>query len=138
MTSLGTGKADPAQKGSAVSAIEGVAALTSLMDDCGALVETMLQWMSSGPTQSKIDRELGDLGGDFIGGKELLHYARYNVALDDETVNQQLKIGVGKARLASLSKMDAPENMDTLHEIGRAAAKTQIRGDHFPARFDLA
>jgi hypothetical protein len=37
------------------------------MDDCAALVETLMQWMSASPTAREIDREIGDLrGGHFV------------------------------------------------------------------------
>ena len=38
------------------------------MDDCAALVETMMQWMSKSPTARVIDREVGDLGQDLMAG----------------------------------------------------------------------
>jgi len=45
--------------------------------------------------------------------------------LDDEVVE-------------SLSAMDAPANMETLHRLGQVAARRDIRADHFPKAFDLS
>jgi uncharacterized protein len=33
--------------------------------------------------------------------------------------------------------MDKPGNMESLADIGRAAAKEQVKADHFPPAFDL-
>jgi hypothetical protein len=33
--------------------------------------------------------------------------------------------------------MDNPANMDELVEIGRIAAKKQVKPEHFPANFDV-
>lgn len=48
LVSVGTGDADPQQAPATIAAAGAIQSLLSLLDDCGALVETMLQWMSSG------------------------------------------------------------------------------------------
>jgi len=50
VVSVGTGAADPAVRRSEVAAAQALRALVSLMDDCAALQETLLQWMSKSPT----------------------------------------------------------------------------------------
>jgi hypothetical protein len=37
----------------------------------------------------------------------------------------------------NLSAMDAPENMDALHRLGVAAGRRDVKGEHFPDRFNL-
>ncbi len=137
LVSVGTGSADPSISPSRLAVEGAVKSLMGLMDDCGALVETMMQWMSQSPTARVIDRELGTLDGDLLGGAPLLTYQRYNVSLARDDV-LQLKPGLSKATLASLPKMDVPDNLTTLRELGDIAAARQVRPDHFPARFDLA
>ena len=41
-------------------------------------------------------------------------------------------------QINSLSEMDAPENMDILHEIGVLAAKRDVKEDNFPLNFNLS
>ena len=50
LVSVGTGTADPSISPSRLAAEGAVKSLLGLMDDCGALVETMMQWMSESPT----------------------------------------------------------------------------------------
>ena len=59
LLSVGTGKADSNVKQSGMAAKHAIKALSSLMDDCATMQETLLQWMSSSPTAKTIDRELG-------------------------------------------------------------------------------
>lgn len=137
LVSLGTGSKtlalDPREVMDMKAAELGVRGLASLMDDASALNELMLQWMSSSATAHEIDREVGDLSGDILGGgKPLLTYLRYDVKFDDPA----LKDTLSAEQLKSIAEMDRADNMDKLVEIGKAAAG-RIADSHFPAGFDI-
>jgi uncharacterized protein len=136
LVSIGTGMVDPRVRKANLPAEHGVKALLALMSDCASLQETLVQWMSSSPTARKIDRELGDLGHDVLGGTPLLSYLRFNVDLTSESV-KQLDPALTDKKIAGLSEMDDPENMQILHALGTAAAARDMHADHFPLRFDL-
>jgi predicted acylesterase/phospholipase RssA len=136
VVSIGTGSADPSRKSSRVAAKAGITALTSLMDDCAALVETLMQWLSNSEDAGVIDGEVGNLSGDLIAGAPTFSYRRYQVELTRAGVDA-LKAGVDDKTLASLSEMDRPANLDLLKELGELAAKRGVRKAHFPAVFDL-
>jgi hypothetical protein len=106
------------------------------MEDAGTLQETLLQWMSASPTARSIDRELGDLQHDLVAGKPLISYLRYNVDLAASAVHA-LNPAIDQGKIESLTAMDAPENMDTLHELGRLAGERDVRSNDFPSSFDL-
>ncbi len=137
LVSLGTGTADPEVKKTNVTAKHAINALMSLMEDCAQMQETMLQWMSSSPTAKTIDRELGDLRHDLVSGAPLLSYLRYNVDLRKASVQSLLPDLADDEQIESLSNMDAPENMVTLHGLGIAAAEREIRSIDFASNFDL-
>ncbi len=138
LVSLGTGSKALALESKEVmdmkAAEVGLRGLTSLMDDASALNELLLQWMSSSATARLIDREIGDLSGDILGGgKPLLTYLRYDVKFDDALLKDKLS----PEQLASIAEMDRPDNMDKLVEIGKAAADL-IDDKHFGHVFDIA
>jgi hypothetical protein len=137
IVSVGSGAADPSRAPSRIAAKGAIRALFSLMDDCAALVETMMQWMSSSPTAQGIDGEVGDLRNDFVAGAPLLSYVRYNVTLTEEEV-AALRPGLTPRRIALLSEMDNPDNLDVLLELGEAAAERKIKAEDLPSTFDLA
>jgi hypothetical protein len=83
LVSVGTGASDPSRAPSQIAAEGAIKALLGLMDDCAALVETVMQWMSSTSTVRVIDREIGDLRGDQMAGSPVLSYLRYDVALTE-------------------------------------------------------
>jgi predicted acylesterase/phospholipase RssA len=112
-------------------------ALASLMNDCDAMNQTMLQWMSRSPTAWTIDREIGDLQNDVLGGKELFSYLRYNVVLDRDWLKDNLKVDLKASEVKGLQEMDKPKNMSRLALLGGIAAQSQIHPTHFPAQFDM-
>jgi uncharacterized protein len=97
----------------------------------------LLQWMSSSRTARQIDRELGDLGQDLAGSVPALSYLRYNVDLGADSVRALDPVPPEANRIASLSAMDAPENMSYLHKLGVLAAARDVNAADFPAGFDL-
>lgn len=137
LVSVGTGAADPAVKAAAITALQAVGSLLALMSDCATLQETILQWMSSSPTARQIDRELGDLGHDLVAGVPLLSYLRYNVDLSKASVQSLDPSLTDSETIESLSAMDAPENMATLHKLGALAAERDVKSQDFASRFDL-
>jgi uncharacterized protein len=120
------------------AAAQGLRALTSLMDDCARTNQAMLQWLTDCLTPWQIDRALGDMRLDSRSGPQLATYVRYNVLLEPAWLSSTLKVEFTGDRLAQLRKMDNPANMIAVAELGRDAAKVQVKSEHFPPAFDLA
>ena len=141
LVSIGTGAQDIRMSAKEVmkmsSAKVSLQALMSLMNDCDAMNQTILQWMSRSPTAWKIDRDLGDLGGDVLGGRELFSYLRYNVVLDRDWLKQNLAVDLKSSEVKGLQELDKPKNLSKLALLGTAASHIQVQPDHFPAQFNL-
>jgi len=136
VVSVGTGRGNPGKEPTWITAKGAMQSLLSLMDDAGALVETMAQWLSKGDTHRQVDLEIGALGNDFIGGAPQFTYARYDLSLQRNAVDA-LKPGIGNDVLESLTAMDEPKNMPLLKEVADLDAARKVAGKHFPAVFDL-
>ncbi len=111
--------------------------LLALMSDCDWLGQTMLQWFSDSPTAAIINREIGDLKDDFLGGQKFLSYLRYNIRFDSSWLKENLEIEMDEGLVRSLMAMDQPKNLTTLAELGMIAAQKQMKPEHFPSGFDL-
>ena len=138
IVSVGTGSADPGVKHQKLPAAQAVVALLSLMDDSANLQETILQWMSSSSTAKHVDRELGALQHDLVSNAPLPSYLRYNVDLSRDTVMALDPTLRNKKKIADLTVMDAPKNMETLHHLGVLAGERDVRSDDFATQFDLS
>ena len=108
-----------------------------MMDDCNALSETLLQWMSHSPVAKEIDSEIGDLAGDCLAPEPLLTYMRYNAVLSGPGVEAEIGLKLSEEKAKKISSMDIPENMPDLAEIGMKLANKIVQPEHFPAGFDL-
>ena len=136
VVSVGTGSDSPDIKRSRVTALDGVNALSGLMDDCASLVETMMQWMSSSVVARAIDGEIENLAGDLLGGSAQFHYLRYNVMLTPRGL-ETLGVNIPPKQMATLPDMDNVGNLELLQKVGESAAAHQILPGHFSAVFDL-
>jgi len=138
VVSVGTGRSNPSVDSSLFAAQHAGRSLLSLMNDAADLNETILQWLSSSRTSRVIDREVGKLSKDQLGGADQISYARYNAELDGEWLRKHAKVKIDDARAAALGAMDQPSNVPLLLEIGRAVGKRHVKAADFPACFDVA
>lgn len=120
-----------------VAAEQGLRSLQSLMDDCGRVNQGMLQWLTNCLTPWTIDRAVGDMKLDSQGGPQLATYARYNVLLEQDWLKTTVKLDLTPDAVEKIAAMDDPNNLNELADIGRLAAKAQIKSEHFPASFDV-
>jgi hypothetical protein len=138
LVSIGTGVGDPAVKRANLPAEQAIKGLIALMSDCASLQEIVLQWMSMSSTARTINREVGNLQHDLIGGNPHLSYLRYNVDLRPESVAALDPSSRDAAVIQSLTSMDAPENMAILHRLGVLAGERDVREDDFQTTFNLS
>ncbi len=109
--------------------------LLSLMDDCSALNEILMQWLSDSPTARLIDREIGDLGDDVLADAPLLSYLRYDPPLELDWIAENLpELKLDQKRLEALRRLDEPDSLGLLAEIGDAAGRLVAR-EHFTDAF---
>ena len=110
-------------------------AAVQLMGDASELNQTVLQWMSRSPMARPIDTQIDRLTGDQLGPQPLITYLRYNVDLEQRAL---LDVGLDYSsdRVSSLCGMSEVKNIAELDKIGKAAAKAQVKDEHFPLAFD--
>lgn len=107
-----------------------------LISDASLQTQLLLQALSRSPTPWPIDAEVGDLTGDVISGSPLLHYLRFDGLLEPDTF-QQLDLGYLTPKLEQLRDLANGAGVADLLEVGRAAARSQVKESHFPAAFDI-
>ena len=140
--SIGTGQYKQPRPAKAVmadpAALQGVAALQSLMDDCERMNRATVQWLTNCLTPSIIDRAVGDMKLDSQNGPQLATFVRYNAILEQAWLKTELGVDLTADKLEQIRRMDDPSNMDDLVDLGRKAAAKLVKPAHLPAAFDLA
>jgi hypothetical protein len=121
-----------------LTALQGVTALQSLMDDCERMNRATLQWLTDCLTPSIVDRAVGDMRLDSQNGPQLASYVRYNVVVEQDWLKNELEVDFAPSKIEQIRRMDDPSNMKDLEALGQSAAERQVKSEHFPAAFDLA
>lgn len=138
LVSVGTGFAKIRRKVEECVGIAGVkwapVVPAMLMDDADIHNQLLLQYMSNSPTARTINSEFGDLSGDLLCSKPLLHYIRYDVKLEQNELNE---LGFSKVIAEKIREMSDAKNKEVLRDIGLAAGKIIVKDEHFPKVFDL-
>ena len=141
IVSVGTGRYEQPRPAQAIiadaAALQGLAALQSLMDDCERMNRATLQWLTYCLTPWLVDRAVGDMRLDSQAGPQLATYVRYNVLLEHDWLKSELGVDLTPDKIEQIRKMDDPSNMSDLAEFGRLAAAKQVKPEHLPAGFDL-
>jgi Patatin-like phospholipase len=142
IVSVGTGQYRQPRPAQAVvsdlAALQGLAALQSLMDDCERMNRATLQWLTNCLTPWLIDRAVGDMKLDSQAGPQLATYVRYNAVLEQAWLKTELGVDLAADKIEQIRKMDDPSNLSDLADLGRLAAAKQVKPEHLPAGFDLA
>jgi uncharacterized protein len=137
LVSVGTGSKDPSLGKSSTAATHAIGALVSVLEDCAAMQQMLLQWLSRSGTARPIDLEVGDLRDDLLGGRALLSYYRYDVELTPVSVRALAPEMRNLGQIKSLSEMDSPQNMGVLHHLGVQAGLRDVDEAHFSPTFAL-
>ena len=141
MVSLGTGAFDEPKPPPVPGPVgDAFRAFFSLMNDNQKLIRQLMQWMSEGPTASRIDGEVGDLSQDLLGGAPLLSYVRYDADLTPRGVGpllSRLPVKPTPGQLETLHEMDNATNVPFLWEVGRTTGRDRLDEAHFPVAFDI-
>lgn len=111
------------------------------MQDASWQNQLILQWLSNSPTDFGIDEEIGDLRDDHISGnmsKDLLLYLRYNMWLDNETLEPLMGKKYSSQEIEALVEMSNAPGRFELNEIGLKSAAATVKVEHFPDSFKIS
>ena len=95
------------------------------------------KFLGRSPAPRTIDSEIGDLDGEFLGGRPILSYVRYDLDLEHDELDALGRRDLS-ASLRELRQMDRGENARPLNALASLAAERDVVADHLPAGFDLA
>jgi uncharacterized protein len=114
-------------------------ALASIIDDGMKSSVIWLQALSEPNQPFEIDVQLSDMRHMRILRDPLLTFHHANVRLERAWLKDRLGFDLSDGQVERLREFDdaSRKNLDSLADIGRAAAKQLIAEDLFPAQFDV-
>jgi Patatin-like phospholipase len=103
-------------------------ALSSLIDDTQSQSLMLMQLLGKSLVPWSINREVGTLAGE--KGGRLFKFVRYDVRLERDWLDANYEGTISDEELVALREMSRPEIIPLAYEIGRQAAKKQVRPEH--------
>jgi hypothetical protein len=135
VVSLGTGTyrdsldARDLRRASSVSIA--LTSLTQQIAEAQQLTLTMMSWLGRGGSPWPINAEIGDLRNVEASFGALFRFLRYDVRLEDLWLRENLGLTIAPRDIAAARRLDNPEALDLLSEIGRRAAERQMTAGDF-------
>jgi hypothetical protein len=106
-------------------------ALTAQVSDAQQLVDMLMSWLGNSPMSWPINSELGDLGRVSPPfDQPLFNFLRYDVKLETDWLARELGVSVDGRTVSAYRRLDAPENIPAIYELGVRAAERQVRREH--------
>ena len=108
-----------------------VRALGAQVSESQQLVLTLMSWLGDTPTAWSINSELNDVSQiSPPWDRPLFRFLRYDIQLEQSWLERELGATIDNRTLASYRRIDAPENIPAIFELGARAAERQIKRDH--------
>jgi predicted acylesterase/phospholipase RssA len=112
-----------------------VTALQAQIGESQQLVMTLMSWLGESPTAWLINSELGDVTKTAPPfNRALFRFLRYDIRLEQEWLARELGVTVDNSLLQRYERMDAPENIPAIYDLGVRAAERQIAREQLGAR----
>jgi len=108
-------------------------ALMSLISDAQTSVLMQMQWLGKSETPWPINSEIGTLADDEPPGGKLFRFLRYDIRLERDWLKTELGIDCSDRDIARFRRMDDAGTVHQLFEIGRIAADTFVKPEHWNA-----
>jgi len=102
-----------------------------LMQDASWQNRVMMQWLSNSPTADYMDMEIEKMDGDYLAGKPMISYLRYNFRITEDELNALgFPQTFNAADVKSITDMSNAGNRQLLYQIGWKASNT-MKPEHF-------
>ena len=102
-----------------------------LMQDASWQNRLIMQWLSNSPTADYMDMEIEKMDDDYLAGKPIISYLRYNFRITENDLNE---LGFTRiftaADVKSITDMSNSANRQLLYQIGWKASEA-IKREHF-------
>ena len=105
--------------------------LLSLMGDTETLALAQMQWLGECPDPWEINSEIKTLSEAIPAGHRWFRFMRYDVRLEAAWLKTNLDVTLSETDIARYRNMDDPGISDAIYDLGRIAARKQVKAEHF-------
>lgn len=128
IVSVGTGRSRPPAPSrwtpSAKLAVDG---LRGMIEDTMSLSLMMMQWLGVSEAPAHLNRDIGTLEGEPLGGKPLFGFQRFDLRLEEEWLETYFGLPFEAREIIRLRRLDAADSMPALYDLAREVARRTIK-----------
>lgn len=103
-----------------------VETLRDLVDDCQGTSLMLLQWLGESDAPWWINRDVRDLQGEYLAGRPLLSFQRYDLMLEQGWLKENCGGELTKSEIRRFRRLDSASRISDLYALARAAAERQV------------
>ena len=130
IVSVGTGRSRPpppsAWTPSAKLAVDG---LRGVIEDTISTSLMLMQWLGATQLPEHLNRDVGTLAGEPLGGRELFAFQRFDVRLEESWLETYFGLPFEAREIIRLRQIDDAGAMGALYDLAREVAERMIRVD---------
>jgi len=128
IVSVGTGRSRPSAPSpwtpSAKLAVDG---LRGMIEDTMSLSLMMMQWLGASEAPAHLNRDIGTLDGEPLGGKPLFAFQRFDLRLEEDWLEAYFGLPFEAREIIRLRRIDAADSMSALYDLAKEVARRTIR-----------
>ena len=109
---------------SAKLAVDG---LRGMIEDTMSLSLMMMQWLGTSEAPVHLNRDIGTLEGEPLGGKPLFAFQRFDLRLEEEWLETYFGMPFEAREIIRLRQLDDPASMPALYDLASEVARRTIR-----------
>ena len=127
IVSIGTGRSRPPAPSpwtpSAKLAVDG---LRGMIEDTMGLSLTLMQWLGTTEIPEHLNRDIGTLAGEPLGGRPLFAFQRFDVRLEEDWLESYFGLPFEAREIIRLRQLDAAASMSALYDLAHEVAERTI------------
>ena len=103
--------------------------LKGMIEDTMALSLTMMQWLGVSEAPEHLNRDIGTLDGESLGGRPLFAFQRFDLRLEEAWLESYFGLPFEAREIIRLRQLDDASAMPALYDLATMVAERMITRD---------
>ena len=127
IVSVGTGRSRPPAPTPWTPSVKlAVDGLRGMIEDTMSLSLLMMQWLGTSDAPVHLNRDIGTLDGEPLGGTPMFAFQRFDLRLEEDWLEAYFGLPFEAREIIRLRRLDAADSMPALYDLAKEVARRTI------------
>jgi hypothetical protein len=98
-----------------------------MIEDTMSLSLMMMQWLGASEAPAHLNRDIGTLDREPLGGKPLFAFQRFDLRLEEDWLEAYFGLPFEAREIIRLRRLDAADSMPALFDLAKEVARRTIK-----------